>query len=72
VLSTLHAHHTVPALCLPAGSLLFKKKEVLAYPHLIRLDSRFDFGLSANTIRTSFAINTAAFGAYPHDADGWK
>jgi hypothetical protein len=57
--------YTAPALCLPAGRIFFKKYLVTAYPQLIRLDSRFNFGLSATTIRTLLAINTGAFGAYP-------
>jgi hypothetical protein len=47
----------------PQGDL--NKKKVLAYPHLIRLDSRYNFGLSATTICAFLAINAGAFGAYP-------
>jgi hypothetical protein len=45
----------------------FFNQKVLAYLHLIRLHSRYNFGLSATIIRTFLAINTAAFGAYPHE-----
>jgi hypothetical protein len=43
-----------------------RKYLVLAYPHFTRLDSGYNFGLSATTIRLFLAINTGAFGAYPH------
>jgi hypothetical protein len=51
----------------PQGDFFSKKHLVLAYPHLIRLDSRYIFGLSATTIRTFLAKNTGAFCAYPHE-----
>jgi hypothetical protein len=36
--------YTVPALCLPESRIFFKEYLVLAYPHLIRLDSGYNFG----------------------------